>query len=183
MLLRVRRELRILKAQLALGIVRAHVGKRPLMEYRVPLIQNDGFIYIGDRLVMSGVEARTLLRTVRGATLRIGSNAYINSGVTITAASSIVIGDDVKIGSFVAISDTGGHEVVAGTGPVVAPVSIGHNVWIGRGAFVMPGVSIGHGAIIGANSVVTRDVEAWTVAAGAPAKKIRDITPTIDARK
>jgi phosphonate metabolism protein (transferase hexapeptide repeat family) len=53
-------------------------------------------------------------------------------------------------------------------------VSIGHDVWVGHGAVVMPGVSIGDGAVVGANAVVTRDVQAFTVVAGAPARKLRD---------
>jgi phosphonate metabolism protein (transferase hexapeptide repeat family) len=52
-------------------------------------------------------------------------------------------------------------------------VGIGNDVWIGHGAVIMPGISIGNGAIIGANSVVTRDVPAYTIVAGVPAKPLR----------
>lgn len=52
-------------------------------------------------------------------------------------------------------------------------VAIGHDVWIGTQAIVMPGVSIGNGAVIGAGSVVTKDVEPYSVVAGAPARKLR----------
>jgi phosphonate metabolism protein (transferase hexapeptide repeat family) len=52
-------------------------------------------------------------------------------------------------------------------------VTIGHDVWIGHGAVILPGLSIGNGAVIGANSVVTRDVPAFMVAAGVPARTIR----------
>ena len=52
-------------------------------------------------------------------------------------------------------------------------VVIGHDVWIGHGAVVMPGVSIGNGAAIGANAVVTRDVAAYTIVAGVPARPVR----------
>ena len=53
------------------------------------------------------------------------------------------------------------------------PVELGHDVWIGHGAVVLPGVEIGTGAVIGAGSVVTRDVEPYTVVAGGPAALIR----------
>lgn len=52
-------------------------------------------------------------------------------------------------------------------------VTLGHDVWIGHGAVIMPGVGIGNGAVIGANAVVTRDVAAYTVAAGVPARPMR----------
>jgi len=52
-------------------------------------------------------------------------------------------------------------------------VTIGNDVWIGHGAVVLPGVRVGDGAVIGANAVVTRDVEPYTIVAGAPARVIR----------
>lgn len=56
-----------------------------------------------------------------------------------------------------------------------APVHIGNNVWIGSNVTVLPGVSIGDGAVIAAGAVVTKDVEAYTVVGGVPAKLIRHI--------
>lgn len=52
-------------------------------------------------------------------------------------------------------------------------VTIGNDVWIGANVIILPGVNIGDGAIIGAGSVVTKDVESYTVVAGNPAKIIR----------
>jgi phosphonate metabolism protein (transferase hexapeptide repeat family) len=53
------------------------------------------------------------------------------------------------------------------------PVNIGNDVWIGHGAVVMPDVNIGDGAIVGANAVVTRDVPAYSIVAGVPARVLR----------
>lgn len=50
---------------------------------------------------------------------------------------------------------------------------VGHDVWIGHAAIIMPGVTIGHGAVVGAGSVVTKDVGAYQVVAGVPAKPLR----------
>lgn len=52
-------------------------------------------------------------------------------------------------------------------------VTIGHDVWIGHGAIIMPGVSIGNGAVVGSGSIVTRNVPAYTIVAGNPARIIR----------
>ena len=52
-------------------------------------------------------------------------------------------------------------------------ISIGHDTWIGHGAVIMPGVSVGNGAIIGSNAVVTRDVAAFAIAVGVPARTIK----------
>jgi len=52
-------------------------------------------------------------------------------------------------------------------------VEIGHDVWIGHGAIIKPGVKIGHGAIVAAGAIVTRDVQAYAIVAGVPAKFLR----------
>jgi phosphonate metabolism protein (transferase hexapeptide repeat family) len=54
-----------------------------------------------------------------------------------------------------------------------ARVVIGHDVWIGHGAIVLPGISIGHGAVIAAGAVVTKDIEPYSIVAGVPARHIK----------
>lgn len=55
------------------------------------------------------------------------------------------------------------------------PIKIGDNAWIGMNCIILKGVTIGEGAIIGAGSVVTKNIPAWTIAGGNPAKVIREI--------
>lgn len=58
---------------------------------------------------------------------------------------------------------------------IYAPVNLKKGCQLGMGTIVMPGVTIGEGAIVGARSVVTKDIPAWTIAVGSPAKVIKEI--------
>ena len=57
----------------------------------------------------------------------------------------------------------------------VAPINIGKGCMIGMESLIMPGVTIGEGAIVGAGSLVTKDIPAWTIATGRPAKVVKEI--------
>ena len=57
------------------------------------------------------------------------------------------------------------------------PVMIGNDVWIGEACFISAGVTIGDGAVVGAHSIVTRDVEPYSIVAGSPAREIRKRFP------
>jgi phosphonate metabolism protein (transferase hexapeptide repeat family) len=66
---------------------------------------------------------------------------------------------------------------------IAEAVSVGHDVWIGHGAIVLPGVRIGHGAVIAAGAVVTKDVSPHAVVAGVPARFLKwRFAPEISAR-
>ena len=62
-------------------------------------------------------------------------------------------------------------------------VTIGHDVWIGHGAIVLPGRSIGDGAVIAAGAVVTKDVAPYTIVAGVPARPVRERFPPAIAER
>ena len=62
-------------------------------------------------------------------------------------------------------------------------VEIGHDVWIGHGAIILPGVKIGHGAVVAAGAVVTKDVAPHAIAAGVPARFLKwRFAPEISTR-
>ena len=60
-------------------------------------------------------------------------------------------------------------------GYIVKPIVLKKGCLIGMESFVMPGVTVGEGAVVGAGSLITKDVPAWTVAAGRPAKVLKEI--------
>ncbi len=57
-------------------------------------------------------------------------------------------------------------------------VTIGADAWIGANSIILRGVTVGTGGIVGAGSVVTKDVPAYTIVAGNPARPIRELTPS-----
>lgn len=111
-----------------------------------------------------------------GKNITIGKNVFINSGCRFQDQGGIVIGDGSLIGHNVVIA-TVNHalEPHMNRKNHYAPVHIGNNVWIGSNVTVLPGVSIDDWAVIAAGAVVTKDVEAYTVVGGVPAKLIKHI--------
>ncbi|KQU49969.1 chloramphenicol acetyltransferase [Bosea sp. Leaf344] len=63
------------------------------------------------------------------------------------------------------------------------PVTIGHDVWIGHGAIILPGRSIGTGAVVAGGAVVTKDVAPYSIVAGNPARPIRERFPEAIAER
>lgn len=114
--------------------------------------------------------------------LTIGYNCNFGAFNHITCTNRVIIGNGVLTGKWITITDNshGTTEidslyVTPTKRPIYSkgPVIIGNNVWIGDKVTVLPGVTIGEGAVIAANAVVTKDVPAYSVAAGNPAKIIK----------
>ncbi len=115
------------------------------------------------------------------ARIRIGSGSFLNLGVMVAALELVEIGDHCMLanGCFVTDAD---HRFDDPRRPVPwqgftskGPTRIGDNVWCGANVVVTSGVSIGERCVIGANSVVTRDLPAFSIAAGAPARVLSQI--------
>lgn len=114
--------------------------------------------------------------------IKIGKDCHIGAYNHITSINSIEIGDGFVSGMYVTITDNShGYtdketmDLPVSKRKVVSKgkVFIGDNVWIGDKATILPNVKIGNGAIIAANTVVTSDIPAYSVAAGNPAKIVR----------
>ena len=111
-----------------------------------------------------------------GKNLHIGKNVFINSGCRFQDQGGITIGDGSLIGHNAVFATLNHDQNPSRRGNLhPAPIKLGRNVWIGANATICPGVTIGDGAIVAAGAVVTKNVEANTVVAGIPAKKIKEI--------
>lgn len=109
--------------------------------------------------------------------VEIGNDVSLNRGIEIypsyLTGHGVVIGNNVRIGPGARLL-AAGHEIVApdfrDTG---GEIRIGNDCWVGAGALVLPGVTMGDGSVVAAGAVVTRDVPAYAVVAGVPARVIR----------
>lgn len=124
------------------------------LEGKYPLIVTGGKVSIGERLAIRGTQGQVEIGSVSGGELMIGIRVFINWGSTIVAYTGISIGDNCRIGELTAIFDTDHHATEPGTAVRKSRISKGHNVWIGRGSIVLPGVEIGDNAVIAAGSLV-----------------------------
>lgn len=107
------------------------------------------------------------------AILKLGQG-YINSNLNLSCFESIEIGEDVAISENVCIRDSDNHQITSHTHSKTKPIKIGNHVWIGMNVTILKGVTIGDGAIIAANSVVTTNIPEKSLAAGVPAKVIKE---------
>lgn len=159
---------------------------------RAPYLDGQKYISIGDRTVFGQnlyLTAWDTYVSVSGEqrfdpSIEIGNDCSFGAWNHITSINHIRIGDGCLTGKWVTITDNS-HGSAKLEDMAVAPsrrkltskgpVTIGRNVWIGDKATILPGVTIGDGAIIAANAVVTRDIPAYSVAAGVPARVMKTI--------
>lgn len=115
-----------------------------------------------------------------GATLTIGNNVGMSS-TRLWIHESARIGNNVKIGGCVLITDTDAHPMdyvarrSSNEGTKSAPVVIEDDVWVGAHCIILKGVTIGARSVIGAGSVVTKSIPADCVAAGNPCRVIKSL--------
>ena len=154
------------KGKLILGF---KANKKSKQETRFFMEEDSKLNIEGDFNVGAGTD----IRIFKNAELTIGSG-YLNADDQIICEEKITIGKDVAIAREVIIRDTDSHDILDGHHTKTKPVTIGNHVWIGTRAIIMKGVTIGDGAIIAAGAIVTKDVPANCIAAGIPAKVIRE---------
>jgi acetyltransferase-like isoleucine patch superfamily enzyme len=139
---------------------------------------DSGRLVIGEGTLL---EPGCWLTLAAEARIEIGEGCFLNRGTMLAALEAIEIGDHVMFANNCFVGDSD-HRYDDLTRPIThqgfvarGPVRIGANCWFGVNCVVTGGVEIGERAVIGANSVVTQSIPARVIAAGAPAKVIREI--------
>lgn len=156
----------VLKSRISTGIKQV---KKSKAETRILLEK-------GSKLTVDGpfhIYANSYIRLFPESHL-ILHGGFINENVQISCGDTIEIGTDATIGRDVCIRSHDGHYIEEEGYRISAPIKIGNHVWIGQGATILKGVTIGNGAIIAAGALVTKDVPERSIAAGVPAKVIRE---------
>jgi len=114
-----------------------------------------------------------------GRNIHLSSHVFANFDCVMLDGAPITIGDNVllgpKVGLYTANHALNPRERADGACRA-RPITIGDDVWIGGNVTVLPGVTIGSGTVVGGGSVVTRSIPSGVIAAGNPARVIRDVT-------
>jgi len=115
-----------------------------------------------------------------GTNIFLGTKVFFNFNCVVLDCAKVTIGNNVFFGPSVQIY-TATHPIGAAERrkwlESARPITIGSDVWVGGGAIICPGVTIGDRSVIGAGSVVTRAIPSDVVAAGNPARVIRELPP------
>lgn len=139
------------------------------VETRFTVGKNATVVVNGDFCAYCGSDIRVLNDAV--LTLNGG---FFNDGVQIICGKGITLGKGCAVARDAIIRDYDAHRLVGTNHEVAKEIGVGDHVWIGTRAIILKGVTIGDGAIIAAGAVVTKDVPARCLAAGVPAKVIRE---------
>jgi galactoside O-acetyltransferase len=109
----------------------------------------------------------------------IGDNVAINNAFSIECSTKVIIENDVLIGTGCSIIDNDGHDLAIEKRnigyPKTAQIYICQNVFLGSNVTILKGVTVGKNSVIGNGSVVTNDIPENVIAAGNPAKVIRNL--------
>jgi maltose O-acetyltransferase len=128
--------------------------------------------------VGEGVHVRAPFRCEYGTRVSIGARTFLNYDCVMLDVAAITIGSACQIATRVQFL-TAAHPIDAEPRRIGwefgEPIALGDNVWLGGGVVVCPGVTIGDDTVVGAGAVVTGDVPPGVVAAGVPARVIREI--------
>lgn len=123
---------------------------------------------------------RNTVLSCKDGDILIGNNSNVAQSCFIQSASKVTVGEKVLFGAYCYLMGGGDHKSesaelpIMDQGQTIKGINIGNNSWLGASVNVLDGVNIGRDSIVGSGSVVTKDVEDYTVVVGVPAQKKKD---------
>ena len=164
-------------------------GKNSTIGGRIEKRSSSSIITIGHDCLING----RLVTETENSEIHVGNNVFLGADSILDSVISIIIEDDVLISYRCILADSNNHSLSYSTRKKDLanwkkgeydwsttksnPIRISKGVWIGMNSIILKGVMIGQGSVVGAGSVVTKDIPPWTIAAGNPARIIREILP------
>lgn len=164
-----------------------HFGSGTIVAFPQASLYGERYMWLGDDVRVGPYSSLSCglapgQELVLDPTLRIGDRSVIGRGSAVAAHFSVEIGDDVWFAPECFVCDQH-HDYLDVAMPIglqlseAAPVRIGSRSWLGHGVIVLPGVTIGEHVAVAAGAIVTKDIPSYSVAAGAPARVIREHDP------
>lgn len=147
-----------------------YIGRNVLVS-----VERGGTLSLGDRVC---IQDYSRIFVAGGGSLRIGDSTFIGRNCEISAAREFLIGDRCAIAAYCTLIDTDKDLNEPWTPwdsarPVREPIRVEDDVWLGYKVTVLKGVRLGRRCVVAASGVVTRDVPAFALVAGVPARVIR----------
>jgi len=151
----------------------SHIGKRFRSQYCILWMDKGSRLELHNNNFKLCEGSSIYIR--ENATLKLEGRGFINNGSEINCYSHIEIGEGTIIAQNVTICDSDSHTVYENgiEREKTKPIKIGRNVWICRNTIILKGVEIGDNCIIAAGSIVTTNIPANSMAAGIPAKVLK----------
>lgn len=170
----------LFKTKFVYGFYFKSIGYHTMI-WKPNLLRNTRNVSIGcNTSIRSGVRLEVVLDLNKNATITIGNNVNIEQKVHIVSGNKVTIGNDVSITANCALVDiTHPYSNIHDESKIGSrldcsqTLEIGDGSFIGIGSVILPGANIGRYCVIGANSVVTKPIPDYCIAAGNPAKIIK----------
>jgi acetyltransferase-like isoleucine patch superfamily enzyme len=167
----------------------ASFGKKTVLMYPLRLVGEER-IAIGDHVFIGPGSWLQALPDGENQSIAvsIGKGTSVVGACVISAVRSVTLEENVLLAANVYISDhihkytEAGIPVMAQGVDKIQPVLIKRGAWLGQNVVICPGVTVGMGAVVGANSVVTKSIPDYCVAAGAPARVLKEIPSLMSAK-
>jgi acetyltransferase-like isoleucine patch superfamily enzyme len=166
------------RARLHYELARREAFARMPLHGNVLEMLREGRLEIGPHVVF---EPHVWLTAQAPGRIRIGGGTFLNIAVQVAALELVEIGEHCMFANGCFITDAN-HRFDDPDRPVPwqgftgkGPTRVGDNVWCGANVVITTGVTVGERCVIGANSVVTGDLPPFSIAAGAPARVLREI--------